>query len=175
MPSAKFDQSSSGAVQREAEARQVKYFDRQGRVFLHPSSTLFSYSKGFQSSYLASFSKTSGAGTDSKVYLRDATEVPLFGLLLFGGKIKINHFAGGISIGSNMTMADSEDNPSSGPWVRLRANARIGVLCAQLRRLLDAVLENAIDSPQDMHSHGDLATAELIQVIGQVLERDGVD
>ncbi len=33
LPSAKFDQSSSGTVQREAEARQVKYFDRNGRVF----------------------------------------------------------------------------------------------------------------------------------------------
>ncbi len=58
LPSAKFDQSSSGTVQREAEARQVKYFDRNGRVFLHPSSTLFSC-KGFESSYLTTFAKSS--------------------------------------------------------------------------------------------------------------------
>ncbi|EST07241.1 Helicase-associated domain protein [Kalmanozyma brasiliensis GHG001] len=168
LPSAKFDQSSSGTVQREAEARQVRYFDRNGRVFLHPSSTLFSC-KGFDSSYLTSFAKSStGAATDSKVYLRDATEVPLFGLLLFGGKLKINHFAGGIGIGTNQTGGgDKEEN-----WVRLRANARIGVLCAQLRRLLDAVLDHAIDEPQDMFAAP--GCRDVLGVIGQVLERDGL-
>ncbi|KAJ1596550.1 hypothetical protein NDA11_007513 [Ustilago hordei] len=168
-PCAKFDQGSSGTVQREAEARQVKYFDRNGRVFLHPSSTLFSC-KGFQSSYLTTFSKSAtGAASDSKVYLRDATEVPLFGLLLFGGKLKINHFAGGIAIGSNQTMQKGSKDEN---WVRLRANARIGVLCAQLRRLLDAVLDHAIDHPQDMFAAP--GCKEVLQVIGQVLQRDGI-
>ncbi|CDU24994.1 uncharacterized protein SPSC_04827 [Sporisorium scitamineum] len=169
LPSAKFDQSSSGTVQREAEARQVKYFDRNGQVFLHPSSTLFSC-KGFESSYLTTFAKSStGVGSDSKVYLRDATEVPLFGLLLFGGKLKINHFAGGIGIGSNAAVvaAGKDEN-----WVRLRANARIGVLCAQLRRLLDAVLDHAIGDPQDMFAAP--GCKEALQVIGQVLQRDGL-
>lgn len=169
LPSAKFDQSSSGTVQREAEARQVKYFDRNGQVFLHPSSTLFSC-KGFESSYLTTFAKSStGVGSDSKVYLRDATEVPLFGLLLFGGKLKINHFAGGIGIGSNAAVvaAGKDEN-----WVRLRANARIGVLCAQLRRLLDAVLDHAIGDPQDMFAAP--GCKEVLQVIGQVLQRDGL-
>ncbi|SPO28801.1 probable Putative DEAH-box ATP-dependent helicase UM11114 [Ustilago trichophora] len=169
LPSAKFDQSSSGTVQREAEARQVKYFDRNGRVFLHPSSTLFSC-KGFESSYLTTFAKSStGAAAESKVYLRDATEVPLFGLLLFGGKLKINHFAGGIGIGTNQAVekGSKEEN-----WVRLRANARIGVLCAQLRRLLDAVLDHAIDEPQEMFAAP--GCKEVLQVIGEVLERDGL-
>lgn len=166
-PSAKFDQSSSGTVQREAEARQVKYYDRSGRVFLHPSSTLFSC-KGFDSSYLTTFSKSStGANaTDSKVYLRDATEVPLFGLLLFGGRLKINHFAGGIGIGSNQAGSKEEN------WVRLRANARIGVLCAQLRRLLDAVLDRAIDEPGDMYAAS--GCKDVLEVISEVLERDGL-
>lgn len=168
LPSAKFDQSSSGTVQREAEARQVKYFDRNGRVFLHPSSTLFSC-KGFESSYLTTFAKGStGAGPESKVYLRDATEVPLFGLLLFGGKLKINHFAGGIGIGSNQSNAGGKDEN----WVRLRANARIGVLCAQLRRLLDAVLDQAIDEPQDMFAAP--GCKEVLSIISQVLQRDGL-
>lgn len=169
LPSAKFDQSSSGTVQRETEARQVKYFDRNGRVFLHPSSTLFNC-KGFESTYLTTFAKTStGAGSESKVYLRDATEVPLFGLLLFGGKLKINHFAGGIAIGSNQVVEKGSKDEN---WVRLRANARIGVLCAQLRRLLDAVLDHAIDQPQDMFAAP--GCKEVLEVIGEVLERDGL-
>lgn len=54
------------------------------------------------------------------MFLRDATEVPLFGLLLFGGVITINHWAGGIMLGK-------------GGEVRLKAGTRIGVLCSQLR------------------------------------------
>ncbi|SNX86353.1 probable Putative DEAH-box ATP-dependent helicase UM11114 [Melanopsichium pennsylvanicum] len=168
-PTAKFDQSSSGTVQREAEARQVKYFDRNGRVFLHPSSTLFSC-KGFESSYLTTFAKSStGAAADSKVYLRDATEVPVFGLLLFGGKLKINHFAGGIVIGSNQA---TEKGSKEENWVRLRANARIGVLCAQLRRLLGAVMDHAIDEPQDMFAAP--GCKDVLEVFSEVLQRDGL-
>lgn len=107
-------------------------FDQSGRVFIHPSSVLFSES-GFRSGYLAYFSKAE----TSKVFLRDATEVsiipiftfpvpnegvqvPLYGLLLFGGPITINHWAGGILLGRD-------------GHVRMRAGTRIGVLCSQLR------------------------------------------
>lgn len=45
-------------------------FDQSGRVFIHPSSILFSES-GFKSGYLAYFQKAE----TSKVFLRDATEV----------------------------------------------------------------------------------------------------
>ena len=45
-------------------------FDQAGRVFIHPSSVLFSES-GFKSGYLAYF----GKAETSKVFLRDATEV----------------------------------------------------------------------------------------------------
>ncbi len=90
-------------------------YDQSGRVFIHPSSILFSES-GFKSGFLAYFSKAE----TSKVFLRDATEIPLFGLLLFGGAITINHWVGGIMIGSD-------------GHVKLRAGTRIGVLCSQLR------------------------------------------
>jgi hypothetical protein len=52
------------------EAKEVKMFDQAGRVFIHPSSVLFSES-GFKSGYLAYF----GKAETSKVFLRDATEV----------------------------------------------------------------------------------------------------
>jgi hypothetical protein len=50
----------------------------------------------------------------------DAAQVPLYGLLLFGGPITVNHWAGGIMLGKD-------------GWIKLRANTRIGVLCSQLR------------------------------------------
>lgn len=45
-------------------------FDQAGRVFIHPSSVLFSES-GFRSGFLVYFSQAE----TSKVFLRDATEV----------------------------------------------------------------------------------------------------
>ena len=45
-------------------------YDQAGRVFIHPSSVLFSEA-GFKSGYLAYFAKAE----TSKVFLRDATEV----------------------------------------------------------------------------------------------------
>jgi ATP-dependent RNA helicase DHX57 len=97
------------------EAKQIKLFDPTGRVFLHPSSILFTETS-FKPGYLTYFTKTE----TSKVFLRDATEVPLFGLLLFGGPITINHFVGGLMVGKRGE-------------VRLKAGTRIGVLCSQLR------------------------------------------
>lgn len=45
----------------------------------------------------------------------------MYGLLLFGGKVTVNHLAGGIRLGG-------EDG-----WIRLKAWPRIGVLVNQLR------------------------------------------
>lgn len=104
--------------QPQHEAKEIKFFDQAGRVFLHPTSILFSESN-FKPGYLTYFTKTE----TSKVFLRDATEVPLFGLLLFGGPITINHWAGGIMVGK-------------AGEVKLKAGTRIGVLCSQLRSVL---------------------------------------
>jgi hypothetical protein len=133
MPKALFERVQQGAVQKDVRlslvpvqtsecltdsqhvAKEIKFFDHSGRVFLHPSSILFSESN-FKPGYMAYFAKTE----TSKVFLRDATEVPLFGLLLFGGPITINHWAGGIMLGK-------------AGEVKLKAGTRIGVLCSQLR------------------------------------------
>ncbi|PWN17813.1 P-loop containing nucleoside triphosphate hydrolase protein [Microstroma glucosiphilum] len=97
-PEAKYNQGSSGTIARETEARSVKLFDEAGRVFLQPSSVLFGRNK-FEASHLACFKKSAGAG--DKVYLRDATEAPIYALLLFCGRIKIHHLRGGISLASS--------------------------------------------------------------------------
>ncbi|SPO38961.1 probable Putative DEAH-box ATP-dependent helicase UM11114 [Pseudozyma flocculosa] len=173
LPSAKFDQGSSGTIQRDAEAKAVKYFDpAQGRVFLFPGSTLFE-ANSFASSYLAVFkrSATDGGGgkgpsaAGGKVYLRDATESPVYALLLFGGRLKVHHYAGGISIGSVDGPGDAEG------FVKLRANARIGVLCAQLRRLVDAILAESVENPGKV-LEGE--AKEVVECIVALVERDGI-
>ncbi|WRT67429.1 uncharacterized protein IL334_004400 [Kwoniella shivajii] len=153
MPKAQFERVQQGAIQKDHEAKEVKMFDSSGRVFIHPTSVLFNES-GFKSGYLTYF----GKAETSKVFLRDATEVPLYGLLLFGGGITINHWAGGIMIGKD-------------GFVKLRAGTRIGVLCSQLRRLLDAQLAEQIESPHgiDMSGH-----EEVIGAMMALLQRDGL-
>ncbi|ODN98303.1 ATP-dependent RNA helicase A [Cryptococcus wingfieldii CBS 7118] len=153
MPKAQYERVQQGTIQKDHEAKEVKLFDQAGRVFVHPSSILFNES-GFKSGYLAYFSKAE----TSKVFLRDATEVPLYGMLLFGGQITINHWAGGIMLGTD-------------GHVKIRANTRIGVLCSQLRRLLDAQLTEQIESPHaaDLTGHDDVVQAMLA-----LLQRDGL-
>ncbi|WVR05425.1 hypothetical protein IAU60_002440 [Kwoniella sp. DSM 27419] len=153
MPRAQFERVQQGSIQKDHEAKEVKMFDQSGRVFIHPSSVLFNES-GFKSGFLAYFAKAE----TSKVFLRDATEVPLYGLLLFGGNITINHWAGGIMLGKD-------------GHVKMRAGTRIGVLCSQLRRLLDAQLAEQIESPHgvDMTGH-----EEVVQAMMALLQRDGL-
>lgn len=70
-PDKKFASSMSGAVELDPEARAIKYFNQEnGRVFVHPSSTLFS-SQNFSGSaaYVSYFNIIS----TSKIYIRDLT------------------------------------------------------------------------------------------------------
>jgi ATP-dependent RNA helicase DHX57 len=93
----------------------------------HPASILFS-EPNLKLGYVTYFHKAE----TSKPFLFDATEIPLFALLLFGGSVTVNHFAGGLMVGKNGT-------------IRMKAWARIGVLVNQVRRLLDAKLGEAIE------------------------------
>ncbi|CAO1621837.1 unnamed protein product [Sympodiomycopsis kandeliae] len=179
-PETKYNQSSSGAVARESEAKQVKFFDNNsststdgnGRVFLHPSSILFSANK-FDSSHLVYFQKASSGASRKdvaeKIYLRDATETPVYSLLLLCGKLRIHHLKGGISISSNNVSEAKEEEEG---FVRLRAPARIGVLSSQLRRLLDFHLARAFerDSNDEQGEDGE----ELLEVMRILLQKDGM-
>jgi len=69
----------------------------------------------------------------TQVFLRDATEIPLYALLLLGGAVSIDRVAGGVTI-------DNKDSV-----VNLKASSTIGILVNQLRRLLDAQLERCIE------------------------------
>jgi len=54
-------------------------------------------------------------------------------LLLFGGQVTVNHALGGITVGNKES------------FVKLRAWPRIRVLVNQLRRLLDAQLQQCFE------------------------------
>lgn len=78
-PDKKFMASVSGAVELDPEAKMIRYYTQEnGRVFVHPSSTLFD-SQGFSGN--AAFVSYFNLMATSKVFVRDLTrEFLLFGL-----------------------------------------------------------------------------------------------
>ncbi|KAL8279337.1 hypothetical protein RQP46_008374 [Phenoliferia psychrophenolica] len=151
LPPATFDKGLSGAIERDREAREVKFFEKDGRVFLHPGSLLFTETRfGTPHPLFTYFSKH----VTSKPFLRDATEVPLYAVLLFGPKVIVDHERG---------LQSGADG-----WVLMRAWPRIGVLVNSLRALFDADLEAQIDEPSWAGETSPVVTAMLA-----LLEKDG--
>ena len=177
-PSKKFAASISGAVELDPEARTIKYFDRphqplssaasisdrttpdtssttSSRVFIHPSSVLFT-TQAFPStsSFLSYFTKMS----TSKLFIRDLTPFNLYTLLLFGSDIKLVPEQGGL-------LAD-------GGWIKVKGWARIGVLISRLRTLLDDVLRRRVDDPLREMTADDQKVVDLVR---RCIEFNGMD
>lgn len=152
-PDKKFAPSMSGAVELDPEARTIKFFDQDnGRVFVHPSSTLFG-AQGFAGSsvYLSYFNKMA----TSKVFVRELAPFNAYSLLLFSGPITLDTLGRGLVVDG---------------WLRLRGWARIGVLISRLRMLLDEILAKKIDDPSL-----DLSSNEVVAVVRKLVEFDGLD
>ncbi|KAG0001580.1 hypothetical protein BGZ79_004460 [Entomortierella chlamydospora] len=151
MPDAKFDKMISGAVERETVTKEIRMFTKDdGRVFLHPTSILFQTNQ-YQVPFLVYFSKLE----TSKIFVHDATMVPMYGLLLFGGQVHVDHLGRGLEIGDG--------------FVKLRAFARIGVLVNQLKKLLDAVLQAKISNP-DLN----VSESPVVETMIKLVSTDGI-
>lgn len=151
MPDAKFDKMIAGAVERETVTKEIRMFTKDdGRVFLHPSSILFQANQ-YQVPFLVYFSKLE----TSKIFVHDATMVPMYGLLLFGGQVQVDHLGRGLEIGDG--------------FIKLRAFARIGVLVNQLKKLLEALLQAKIANP-------DLSVSEspVVETMIKLVTTDGI-
>lgn len=152
-PDRKFAPSMSGAVELDPEARTIRFFNQDnGRVFVHPSSTLFD-AQGFPggSVYLSYFNKME----TKKLFIRELTPFNAYSLLLFSGPITLDTLGRGLIVDG---------------WLRLRGWARIGVLVSRLRMMLDEVLARKIDNPLL-----DLANDEVVAVVRKLVEFDGLD
>ncbi|KAF2838029.1 ATP-dependent RNA helicase-like protein A [Patellaria atrata CBS 101060] len=152
-PETKYLASVSGTVAQDPEARQIKYFTRDsGRVFIHPSSTLFSaQTYPNNSAFVSYFSKIA----TSKVFVRDLTPFNAYSLLLFCGGVQLDTMGRGLLVDG---------------WVRLRGWARIGVLVSRLRMMLDEVLARKLEDPGSEFGGG-----EIVDVVRRLVELDGMD
>jgi ATP-dependent RNA helicase DHX57 len=155
LPDKKFAAGIAGAVELDPEAREIKYYNQEnGRVFVHPSSILFS-SQTFPSNaaFVAYFNKMA----TSKIFVRDITPFNAYSLLMFAGSIKVDTLGRGLVIDE---------------WIRLRGWARIGVLVSRLRGMLDRVLEGMVREPGKGMS---VREQEVVNVVRNLVERDGLD
>ncbi|KAI8603081.1 P-loop containing nucleoside triphosphate hydrolase protein [Dissophora ornata] len=151
MPDAKFDKMIAGAVERETVTKEIRLFTKDdGRVFLHPSSILFQTNQ-YQVPFLVYFSKLE----TTKIFVHDATMVPMYGLLLFGGQVQVDHLGRGLEIGDG--------------FIKLRAFARIGVLVNQLKKLLDAVLQAKVSNP-DLN----VSESPVVETMIKLVSTDGI-
>ncbi len=183
-PPKRFIETHAGAIQRDAEATENKLFmkdskmvlassnewremrslnmnserdidiDTQGmrRVFLHPSSVHFKTGT-FSSNYLA-FAETQA--TDTKAYIRDATEMSPYAALCFGGSLETSFNDGIVSIGDGIT--------------RFKATRAIVALIQALRNKLDELLQAKINDPYVQVDH----STPVVQAAVQLISSDGV-
>ena len=127
-PTQKYKETEGGTVEKDAEARTVKIFAReQGRVFIHPRSVNFSVGK-YESGWLV---YTSMVET-SKVYVTESSMVPAYAVLLFGGKLRVDHDRGRIVVDD---------------WAEFQAPGKIAVLIRELQAEVDRVLEAKVGDP----------------------------
>eukprot|EP00934_Nitzschia_sp_Nitz4_P000621 Nitzschia sp. Nitz4//scaffold345_size17508//11578//16174//NITZ4_008825-RA/size17508-snap-gene-0.8-mRNA-1//-1//CDS//3329548634//621//frame0 len=159
-PSTKYDCTAEGAVARAGVAKELKFFVRpqrnidekvkEERVFIHPSSALFS-TGNYSCPWLVyhSMLKT------SKPFLRDVTECSAYALLLFGGKLEVE-------ARNEVIIVDG--------WAKLSANARIGVLIGGLRDKMDQLLARKIEDPSLV-----VSDAPVMKLIARLLVTDGLD
>ncbi|KAF2651415.1 DEAD/DEAH box helicase-like protein [Lophiostoma macrostomum CBS 122681] len=158
LPDKKFAAGIAGAVELDPEARTIKYFTRDERVFVHPSSSLFD-SQTFPSnaSFIAYFNKMA----TSKVFVRDLTPFNAFSLLMFAGGISVDTLGRGLLVDE---------------WIRLRGWARIGVLVSRLRGMLDTVLERKAREPGwEIGGWDGRKEGEVVDLVRGLVMRDGLD
>lgn len=148
-PEKKYVQTEGGSVVKVAAAKELRYHTRHdGRVFIHPSSMVFSVGH-YESPWLVYSEKVK----TSKVFVRECSMVPAYGLLLFGGGISVKH--------KEQTIAVDE-------WLEFEAPARIGLLIRELRSKLDTLLMQKLKNPRL-----DVGSSSEVSVAVRLLTTDG--
>jgi ATP-dependent RNA helicase DHX57 len=117
-------------------------------VFLHPSSVNFTCGK-FESGWLA----YSEVVQTSKVFVREASMVPVYSILLFGGELSVHHEQGLVRVDG---------------WATFKAPARIAVLVRELRREVAALLAKKVAAPGL-----DLGGSRVVEAMQHLLGSDG--
>lgn len=156
-PPTKYTPTATGTLSLDPSAREIKLFDAaSARVFIHPSSTLFpcqAYTSAAGSDGAPFMSYAEKVST-SKVFARGCCPCGVLGGVLFGGLVEVDKQGRGLCVDDTF---------------RVRGWARVGVLLARLKAVLDAVLGRWVE--------GGLADGDerVLEVVRRLVERDGLD
>jgi ATP-dependent RNA helicase DHX29 len=145
----RYAQVDGGAFRVEADAREVKLFERAlGRVFAHPASVCFG-----AGGYKTGWALFTELVQTSKRFAREVSMVGHYALLLAAGRLEVQHEAGEVLLDG---------------WARLRLRARGAVLFARLRAAVDAALGAKVEDPGL-----DLAGHPAVEAMLELIARDG--
>jgi ATP-dependent RNA helicase DHX57 len=138
------------------------------RVWVHPASVVFAQRK-FPSPWLV----FSDLVTTSRPFLRDASEVSPYALLLFGGPLAVDVAKGTVAVLTPATIdaqqlahlaADSPGWSSGAAWCRFSASPKVAALAGALRAALDALLDRKFKDPS-MEVADDPVAAALVRLL----------
>jgi HrpA-like RNA helicase len=117
-----------GGGGRDDRPQRPKWMVREGEVAMHPSSVLFNEHGGFDSPFMVFHEKVK----TTKVYVRDATIVGSYALLLFGVDMCVQHE-------KSIVILDD--------WLSFKIKPRTAALVADLRLELRKLLVEKIQCP----------------------------
>lgn len=156
-PPQKYSSTLSGALPVDPLANEIKLFESdKSRVFIHPSSTLFSESTfncGTSASFLSYFIKME----TSKVFAREVVPANSFTKLMFGGDIELDTSGKGLIVDG----------------MYLRGWPKIGVMIKSMRNILDGVLDSWIANPGLCGI--DRSEEAVVDTVVRLLKYDGLD
>eukprot|EP00948_MAST-09A_sp_MAST-9A-sp1_P001859 g1859.t1 len=146
------------------------------RVFMHPSSVNFSARK-YLYPYLVYFNKVK----TSKTFIRDATMVQGYALLLFSGErhnLRIIEAADDGKESNNSEVFGKDQKITKkkfvfvclNGWMRFKAKLQVAKIIIKLREELDTVLAMKIDLP-----FIDITLSPVVNAILRLLQSDGLD
>lgn len=135
------------------------WHDGTGPVAVHPSSLLSSLEiHQYHRPFLTYLEKM----RTSQVFMRDCTVVSPSAIVLFGGRIEVDHAHSRVLIDG---------------WIQIKVPAHIAALIGQLRRSLEQVLKKKVMTPKGESSGESDASAQqrkVVEAIVHVLDHEEV-
>ena len=155
-PPTKYTATSTGNLPLDPAAKSIQFFDEANqRVFIHPSSTLFS-AQGYSGNpgFMSYWNKVA----TSKVFARELCPAGTFAVLLFAGEgLEVDKLGRGVIVDG---------------WMRVRGWARIGVLVGRLRNVIDMHLRDWFEQPEMI---GNESQNGIVDLVKRLVELDGLD
>merc|ERR1719499_3037914 len=144
LPSTKYKSNIKGNVEKGIDSKEIKFYEKDpgGRIFLHPSSCLYTENR-----YGCPYAMFLQKMETSKLYMFDCCVARPYALLLFGGKLNVNHLKSFLTIDE---------------FVTFDCTSRVAVLIEGLRSRLDDLLKEIYEDPADKSfEHSPVVTAMM--------------